>query len=142
MREGSFRSIPWLTLLAACSSGNWVATTWGEEYIEEGIPAAEFGDGCSAVYDRFEVEFASASLVQLDEEPGHCVGPATESHGSFDLLARELCDQAGHPFGVGVGRGLGEAHVLEVEVVELHPAPGPAPVRQSPGSRSNHLLDT
>jgi len=50
-------------LLTACGSGDWVVTTWGEDYIEEGIPAADFEDGCSAVFDRFEVVIAEAALL-------------------------------------------------------------------------------
>ncbi len=57
-----------LPSLVACGSGDWTVTTWGEEFIEEGIPATEFGDGCSAVYDRFEVEITSATLLHADEE--------------------------------------------------------------------------
>ena len=43
-------------------------TTWGEEFIEQGLPASEFGDGCSAVYTSFEVEITSATLLHADEE--------------------------------------------------------------------------
>ncbi|MBX2802616.1 MAG: hypothetical protein KTR31_33360 [Myxococcales bacterium] len=42
-------------------------TTWGEEFIEDGIAVADFEDGCSATYDRFEVQFASATLLEVDE---------------------------------------------------------------------------
>jgi hypothetical protein len=55
-------------VLAGCGEGTWVLTTWGEEYIEEGIPAAEFADGCSMVYDRFEV--VDSELALLDGDGG------------------------------------------------------------------------
>lgn len=57
-----------ISMLTACSSGQWIVTTWGEEYIEQGIPSDEFVDGCSAKYDTFEVEFASAMLLDASEE--------------------------------------------------------------------------
>jgi len=50
-------------LLTACGSGDWVVTTWGEDYIEEEIPAEDFEDGCSAVFDRFDVVIAEAALL-------------------------------------------------------------------------------
>ena len=56
-----------LPLLTDCSSGDWAVTTWGEDFIEQGIPADEFEDGCSATYDSFEVEFVSAALLQSDD---------------------------------------------------------------------------
>lgn len=60
-------------LLAACGgTGDWVVETWGEDYIEMGIPAEVFADGCSVVYDRFEVALAEVALLDGD---GEVVGP-------------------------------------------------------------------
>lgn len=50
-------------LAAGCSPATWTLDTWGEEYIEEGIPAAEFADGCSVVFDEFLVTLVDPALV-------------------------------------------------------------------------------
>ena len=55
-------------VLTACGSGDWSVNTWGEEYIEEGIPAADFEDGCSAVFNTFEVEITQAALLDGNGE--------------------------------------------------------------------------
>jgi len=52
-----------LPLLAGCAPGTWTVHVWGEEFIEDGIPAAEFSDGCDVVFDRFEVSVTTAELV-------------------------------------------------------------------------------
>lgn len=49
--------------LPACGGGEWVVTTWGEAYIEEGIPAADFADGCSATFDSFTVQLQDVALL-------------------------------------------------------------------------------
>lgn len=54
-------------LLTGCSTGDWVATTWGEAFIEDGIESGEFVDSCSATFDAFEVELTSAQLLLADE---------------------------------------------------------------------------
>lgn len=51
-------------LLAACGGeGTWTLTTWGEDYIEVGIPAEDFADGCSVTYSEFLVTFSGRALV-------------------------------------------------------------------------------
>lgn len=69
-----------LVFLAACGQGEWVVTTWGEDFIEQGIPAAEFEDGCAATFDRFVVSITEASLLDGD---GDVV--ASVEGGLFDL---------------------------------------------------------
>lgn len=49
--------------LIACSTGTWTVDTWGEDYIETGIPAAEFSDGCSVTFSSFEVEITEGQLL-------------------------------------------------------------------------------
>lgn len=56
-------------VVCGCSGGDWVVTTWGEDYIESGIPEAEFVDGCSATFDRFSVGVVEAALLDGDGEP-------------------------------------------------------------------------
>jgi hypothetical protein len=55
----------------ACGAGEWVVTTWGEEYIEQGIPAEVFADGCSARFDSFTVQLQEIALLDgAGEEAG------------------------------------------------------------------------
>ena len=56
------------SLSAGCGSGDWVVTTWGEEYIEQGIPDSAFDDGCSLVYDTFDITLTEAALLDGDGE--------------------------------------------------------------------------
>jgi hypothetical protein len=48
-------------LAAACSEspGTITATVYGEDFIEEGIPAAAFSDGWSVAFDRFLISIGS-----------------------------------------------------------------------------------
>lgn len=67
--------------LFACSTeetGTATFTTWGEEYIEEGIPAGEDGfvDGWSLKYDKFLVAFAR---IQVADGSGDIGGTAEQS---------------------------------------------------------------
>lgn len=55
-------------LLLGCSSeetGTVTFTTWGEDYIESGIPAGDEGfvDGWSVEYDKFLVAFANLAIA-------------------------------------------------------------------------------
>ena len=59
-----------LALVAACSSATGDAgtgtvsfSTWGEEYIEEGIPSAVFADGWSLKYDKFLVVLGGITVA-------------------------------------------------------------------------------
>lgn len=99
-----------LPLLTACSAGDWVVTTWGEEFIEDGIAAEEFEDGCSAVYESFEVEFVSAALLDTSDtaigevavgrfeltDPGpQQLGSANVSAGVYERVYYEIGSQSG-----------------------------------------------
>lgn len=58
-----------LLALGGCTgTGTWMVETWGEEYIEEGIPAAEFADGGSVMYTEFLVVISGVALVDGDGE--------------------------------------------------------------------------
>ena len=77
----TLRTLPVLSLLVACGgTGDWTATTWGEEYIEEGIPAEEFEDGCSATFSTFEVEVTEAVLLDGNGDVAADAGP-----GRYDV---------------------------------------------------------
>lgn len=59
-----------LVLLAACGgTAPWTFETYGEPFIEEGIPAAEFEDGCAVAWDQFVVSVADRALVGDDGDP-------------------------------------------------------------------------
>jgi hypothetical protein len=67
-----------LILLAGCSPATWSLETWGEEFIEEGIPAADFEDDCSVVFDHFLIAVSDPALVggagsPVSELPSHTV---------------------------------------------------------------------
>jgi hypothetical protein len=47
----------------AAGTGTWSVETWGEEYIEDAIPAEVFEDGCSVVFDEFVVVLTGVSLL-------------------------------------------------------------------------------
>ncbi len=53
--------------LVSCSSGagvgNVTFTTWGEEYIEAGIPASEFEDGWSVKYSTFLIVLGGVKVA-------------------------------------------------------------------------------
>lgn len=64
--------------LFACSSeetGTATFTTWGEEYIEEGIPAGDGGfvDGWSVKYQKFLVAFANIKVADASGDVGGSV---------------------------------------------------------------------
>jgi hypothetical protein len=84
-----------LHLIGCGGTGAWVVETWGEEYIEQEIPASVFADGCAVTYDNFEVALAGASLLDGDgtavgELPGatfDMVTPGPQAVGSVDVPA-------------------------------------------------------
>lgn len=81
-------------LLAACGSGEWSATTWGEEYIEEGIPSGEFADSCSATFDQFYVVLDDVALLDGNDEAVSDEQPAMvfdlTQTGPHDLFSSEV----------------------------------------------------
>jgi len=73
------------TLVTGCTGeGTWTLYTWGEDYIEEGIPADAFADGCAVKYDTFLVVFSDRELRDAD---GATVG-ALEEAQVFDLALK------------------------------------------------------
>lgn len=65
-----------LGLVACGGEGDWVVQTWGEEYIEQQIPADAFEDGCSARFDTFLVTMAARELLDGDGEVVGALTPA------------------------------------------------------------------
>lgn len=82
--EGALRGAVWLGLLgvAACGGeGTWDVEVYGEPFIEEGMPAEVFADGCSATFTTFDVVVAETALLDGD-------GAMVVSEGArvFDLV--------------------------------------------------------
>lgn len=77
-----------IALMAACSSdggqGSVELTTWGEEYIEQEIPASELEDGWTVRFDKFLV---ALSRVEIATEGGEVVASAPRSQ-LFDMTQR------------------------------------------------------
>lgn len=74
-------------VLAACSSdgtssgkGSVAFTTWGEEYIEQGIPAAEFEDGWAVKFDKFLVVLANVKVSDGTATGGTLAGSKLFNH--------------------------------------------------------------
>jgi hypothetical protein len=61
-------------LLVGCGGGSVSVTAWGEDFIEQSIPAAEFEDGFTVTYSRF---LAVVQEVSLRKKSGE-VGPAQQ----------------------------------------------------------------
>jgi hypothetical protein len=55
-----------LMSVGCAGEGRLSLTTWGEEFIEEGLPAEAFADGWSVTFSRFLVVFAEASVADDD----------------------------------------------------------------------------
>jgi hypothetical protein len=70
---------------AADGEGALVLEIWGEEFIEQGIPAEEFADGWSVVFDRFLVNVGQIGVAEEGATP------ALEVSGFqvFDLVAAD-----------------------------------------------------
>lgn len=84
-----------LILVACGGTGDWTVATWGEDFIEEGIPASGFEDGCSVVFDRFSVDIQEAALLDgngdtvasLTGERFDLVQPGPQTVGSTSVQA-------------------------------------------------------
>ncbi len=71
------------TLTACGGTATWSAETWGEDYIEAGVPAEAFADGCSATFTQFIVSVGAAELVDAD---GALVASALSARTTLDLV--------------------------------------------------------
>ncbi|KIG19304.1 putative lipoprotein [Enhygromyxa salina] len=86
-------------MATACASGEGQVEVraWGEDFIEVGIPAAEFADGWAVSFERFEVVLRDVSvagatladpapleLAQPSEGVGQLVGRAVAPAGDHD----------------------------------------------------------
>lgn len=77
-----------LPALAACAvagcggTGGLELQTWGEDYIESGIPASDFADGWSVTYSKFLLNLAEVRIADRD---GH-VAALFDEPTVFDLV--------------------------------------------------------
>jgi hypothetical protein len=70
-----------LAMTGCAGSGTWAVETWGEEYIEEAIPAADVADGYEIVFDQFLVSLGDVTLVDGNGE----AAAAIDGQQIFDL---------------------------------------------------------
>lgn len=68
MRRIASLFIPFLLLAGCAGTGTWTVETWGEEYIEDEIPAADVGDGYTIVFDEFLIALGGVALVDGNGE--------------------------------------------------------------------------
>ena len=76
LRLRSLSSLSFVVVAAGCGAGELSITTYGEDFIEQGIPAADFADGGAVVFDTFLVSFADLAVDGADGAVGGAVsGP-------------------------------------------------------------------
>jgi hypothetical protein len=82
---------------AACGgdSGTLSVEIWGEEFIEEGIPATAFADGWSVTFARFLVNIGGLEVAQSGEtpelrEPGFRVYDLAALDGPYRIATEEV----------------------------------------------------
>jgi hypothetical protein len=73
-----------LFALSACGGGEgtWSTEIYGEPFIEEGMAASDFADGCSAQFSKVLVVVSDAALVDGDDADAVALGTARV----FDLV--------------------------------------------------------
>ncbi len=120
---------------SACAPGTWALGTWGEAYVEQGIPTDAFVDGCAVQFDTFLVQLRERALLAGDGT----VAGAIEGAQVFDLIA-----PGPHPTGeVPVPA----AHYDTVRV-RIGPGAGATPGNASPaqvaalGTSAYHIAGT
>lgn len=96
-----------LCTLTACGPGKGTEkfTTWGEAYLEEGIPAAEFADGWALHYEKFLVVFAGITVADSTGRTGATSSgarlvdntkPGRKALDTFDDLDAQAWDRVGY----------------------------------------------
>lgn len=56
-------SLPLAALVSACGApGSWTMEVWGEPFIEQGIDASAFSDGCAIMFDHVYVVVSGRAL--------------------------------------------------------------------------------
>jgi hypothetical protein len=110
---------------ASSGTGTVSFSTWGEDFIEVGIPASAFADGWSVTYTRFlvlvgRVRVADAGGDVAAEQPGFVlvdhVSPGVKPVATFDGIEAKAWTQVsyetspvGDPAAIALGQGATEA---------------------------------
>jgi hypothetical protein len=97
-----------LPLGAGCAGeGTWTAEVWGEGYIEEGIPAEIFADGCSARFSRFDLRVGTAAIAGGGEAGPFAVDLTTPGPQTLTSIdgAEGLYDEVSFGMGPGAADG-------------------------------------
>jgi hypothetical protein len=66
LRTLTITTLPLLAIACSDQPGTIASTVYGEEFIEEGIPADAFGDGWSVSFDKFLVSIGGATATTED----------------------------------------------------------------------------
>lgn len=121
LRKLTITALPLLAIACSEEPGTITATVYGEEFIEEGIPADAFGDGWSVAFDRFLVSiggtaaqagdggqaagdpgFFLVDLAQPSGGEGYELSTFEAPGGSYDRFSYQLSpDTSATPVNVG-----------------------------------------
>ena len=90
-------------LLCACDSGSDEGestlrfTAWGEDFIEQGIPAEEFVDGWSVTFETFEVTLEGVEADGTALDSSHVVDVSEPSGGEGHEIGTVVVPASGTP---------------------------------------------
>jgi hypothetical protein len=86
------------TYVAGCAAGEGEVEvrTWGEAFIEDGIPASELADGWAIEFVRFEVELRDVSVAGASFEDPDPIDLAQSSEGRGQLIGRAAAPAGEH----------------------------------------------
>lgn len=81
-------SCTFLLTTSACAAGEGMieVRSWGESFIEDGIPADEMADGWAISFDRFEVELRDISIAGATLDDPDPIDLSRPSDGEGQLL--------------------------------------------------------
>lgn len=86
--------------LAACSDGGGEGMVevrvYGEEFIEEGIPAADMADGWEVTFSRFDVSVTDVTVAGVELPDGQTLDISTASNGVGQELTSGLVPTGNH----------------------------------------------
>lgn len=85
-------------IAASCAAGEGEVEvrTWGEAFIEDGIPADELADGWAIEFGRFEVELRDVSIAGASVEDPDPIDLAQASEGRGQLIGRAAVPAGDH----------------------------------------------
>ncbi len=111
MRTSLILLVPALLAAGCTGTGTWIVETWGEEYIEEQIPAADVDDGYAITYDEFLIvigdvalvdgngddvaTFADQQVFDMSQAGPHAVGEADAPSTHYDRVDMTVAPASG-----------------------------------------------